>query len=134
MQLSMRSSRLAPLVKCPRDTIIRNWVIWARLGCEGKGLFAALASSLALGAALEPWGVFLGKKKAVRTGRVARDKLAAQGSGGRPEKRSGDKTINPRSWTDRNHTPPTWQLHQMDWLAVKETSSQQMTGKTPGLQ
>lgn len=60
MQLSIRSSRLAPLAKCPRDIIIRNWVIWAKLGWAGRGLLTDLASSLALGPALEPWEGFLG--------------------------------------------------------------------------
>lgn len=69
------------------------------------------------------------REKAVRVS------TAAPGSEGRLDsKRNGDKTINPQSWADRRHTPPTWQMHQMDGLAVKETSPQQMTGEILGLQ
>lgn len=127
MQLSMRSSRLAPLAKCPRDTIILNWVIWARLGWEGKGLPVGFASSFALGAVLQPWG-FLGKKRVneCKLSIQGMNKLAAPHSEGRL-KRKGVKTINPGSWADRRYTPPTWQMHQTDWLAVKEISPKQIT-------
>lgn len=130
MQLSMRSSRLAPLAKCPRDTIMRNWVIWARLGWEGTGLPAGFASSLALVAALQPWEGFLGKKRwqwvrAEQPGdtQTGSSKLWRQIG----QERSRDKTINPESWADRRHTPPTWQMHPTDWLAVKEISPKQIT-------
>lgn len=89
MQLSMRSSRLAPLAKCPRDTIIRNWVIWARLGWEGKGLRAGFVSSFALGAALQPWG-FLGQNRGgseCKQSSQGTNNLAAPCSGGRLERK-----------------------------------------------
>lgn len=130
MQLSMRSSRLAPLAKCPRDTIIRNWGIWARLGWEGKGLLAGFASSFALGAALQPWEGFLRRERrqwvqAERPGDWQTGSSTLWRQIG--EERSRDKTINPGSWADRRYTPPTWQMHQTDWLAVKETSPKQIT-------
>lgn len=123
----MRSSRLAPLAKCPRDTIILNWVIWARLRWEGKELPAGFASSFVLGAVLQPWG-FLGKKRGneCKLSIQGMNKLAAPHSGGRL-RRKGVKTINPGSWADRRYTPPTWQMHQTDWLAVKEISPKQIT-------
>lgn len=124
----MRSSRLAPLAKCPRDTIIRNWVIWARLGWEWRGLLAGFTSSLALVAALQPWG-FLGKKRWQWVwAEQPVDKLAAPSSEGRLDRKGVEiRRINPESWADRRHTPPTWLMHQTDWLAVKEISPKQIT-------
>lgn len=130
MQPLMRSSRLAPLAEFPWNTIIWNWVICARLGWERRGLLAGFASSFALGAALQPWEGFLGKvrRQWVQAGQP-RDKQTGSALLWRRigEERSRDKTINPVSWADRRHTPPTWQMHHSDWLAVKETSPQQIT-------
>lgn len=99
MQLSIRSSRLAPLAKCPRDIIIRNWVIWAKLGWAGRGLLTDLASSLALGPALEPWEGFLGvggkRDIQVRRVRAAGVSLAALGSGDRGKRSQGNESPKP---------------------------------------
>lgn len=75
-------------------------MIWAKLGWAGRGLLTDLASSLALGPALEPWEGFLGRGGGEREIQVRRDRavgvsLAALGSGDRGKRSQGNESPKP---------------------------------------
>lgn len=73
-------------------------MIWAKLGWAGRGLLTDLASSLALGPALEPWEGFLGRGEReiqVRGDRAAGVSLAALGSGDRGKRSQGNESPKP---------------------------------------
>lgn len=107
MQVSIRSSRLAPLAKCPRDIVILNSAAWAR--SEWKQCWqSCFSSTAAFWSELHPCEAFL-------RGGGDRNIWEHQHLSEKFHKNLYSKLEKQRlPWTGLlKHSPPTWKIHQI---------------------